>query len=81
MKLTDVSSESLEKLTNVILTNLHFKIHQIWAHRKRKNINIPLLKTCHDMIKREMEKRNLNHNPLSLRKNLNKLYIYNEDID
>lgn len=81
MKLTEISKSSLKDLSNLTLTNLHFKIHQLWACRTKKNMDTELLKRVHELVKEEMEKRELKHNPNFLRQNLSKLFIYNEDLE
>ena len=81
MKLSEVTKDSLKELSNITLTNLHFKIHQIWACRRKKKVDIELLKNSHELVRGEMEERNLKHNPNFLRQNLSKLFMYNEDLE
>jgi hypothetical protein len=81
MKLSDINDQTILNISNITLTHLHFKIHQLWVRRLKRKIDIGLLKHAHELIKQEMIKRNLKHNPKILRQHLGKLFSYNEDLE
>ena len=81
MKLEQISKETISTISNSELVNLHWRIHQLWAQRKYKKMNISLLKGKHTIVKNEMIRRGLRHTEHAMRKVMAKLETYLEDID
>jgi hypothetical protein len=61
MKLIELNSESLKKVSNKELISLHRRIHQLYFLEKRKNKDTKQLKIYHDLILNEIKNRKLNH--------------------
>ena len=81
MKLEEISPESLKDVSNTTLTVLHLRVHQIYTRRIKQNIDAEFLKSKHSIIKDEMNRRGLKHNPQSMNQVLSKLQIYGEGLD
>jgi len=80
MKLTSVSKDSISDITNGELVNLHLRIHQLWAQRKYKKIDIQLLKKCHVIIVDELSNRGLKHTEDAMKKVISGLETYLEGL-
>lgn len=81
MKLENISAESIKTISNRELVALHFRIHQLWAQRKYKKMNVSLLKQKHEIIVAEMTRRGLRHKEHVMRRMMSKLETYLEGID
>lgn len=63
MQHSEISEKSLQQISDTKLVNLHFKMHQLYGiFIKRKDVNSKneLIK-AHNIVVRELEKRNLDH--------------------
>ena len=61
MKLTQITTQSIKKVSNREVLNLHYRIHQLWGQRKTKKIDTKLLREKHDIVVIEMKRRGMNH--------------------
>jgi hypothetical protein len=64
MKLIDITSENITKISNQELVSLHRRIHQLYGVARKRNSNhkvIQKLVRYHSVIVREMKRRNLLH--------------------
>ena len=61
MKLTDIHNLSLTNITNMGLSGLHRRMHQMWALSGTKKYNKNYVKYAHISIASEMERRGLKH--------------------
>ena len=69
MKLLDINRESLGKVSNEELLNIHLRLHQLWGSveavtdNERKRTLSELYTEKHQLVVDELLKRGLNHNP------------------
>lgn len=63
MKIVDININSLSKVSDKELLNLHWRCHQLYISFKKKNNvkGMALLKSKHDIIVKEMKKRKMKH--------------------
>jgi hypothetical protein len=65
MKISDITSSSIKKVSNQELLSLHRRVHQLYNLAKsRKEVNEKFVKSLvkiHIIIIREMKRRNLIH--------------------
>jgi len=64
MKLTDITKQSVKKVSNKELVSLHHRLHQLFTvaiSRKSSKELIEFLIKVHNIIAGEMKKRNLQH--------------------
>jgi len=80
MKLDSVTAETIKDITNSELTNLHWRIHQLWAQKKYKKMNVSILKSAHTIVIGEMKARGLNHIEDAMKKMTSKLETYLEGL-
>lgn len=69
MKLIDINSNSISKVSNKELLNMHYRCHQqyILAQKYHNKPLMSLAYKAHSIIIREMKKRHLNHqSPLKI---------------
>ena len=81
MKLESVTPETIREISNQELTNLHWRIHQLWAQKKYKKMNVKVLKCAHTIVIDEMKVRGLNHIEDAMKKMTSKLETYLEGLD
>jgi hypothetical protein len=63
MKLIQITTKTVSKITNRELLNLHYRIHQLyrlWKLKKTK-IDADMLRDKHKIVTLEMKKRNIRH--------------------
>ena len=63
MKLSQITAETLTKINNRSLLNLHFRIHQLYRLWKLKQtkIDVAMLKDKHRLVVSEMKTRGIRH--------------------
>jgi len=81
MRLEQITPETIKVVSNRELVALHFRIHQLWAQRKYKKMNVKLLKEKHAIIISEMKNRGLIHKEHVMKRMMSKLETYLEGLD
>lgn len=79
MKLADINSKTIQKVSNSEISNLHRRIHQLFVlAKKRKSTKkeyILFLENVHEILSNEMSRRKMSHNsPLTIIATLKFLY-------
>lgn len=75
MKLIDITSDSINNLSNKELLNLHWRIHQLYIHKIRTSLSDEFKKMLiqkHQILVVEMTKRNMKHKTAIIEAYLNK---------
>ena len=64
MKISEIDSKSVRKMTDKELINLHWRIHLLYKTFKKKNDKeaLEILKAKHEILVKEMKRRGIKHN-------------------
>lgn len=64
MKIVDINNNSISKVSDKELINLHWRIHLLYKQFKKKNDSKSVLnlERKHELIVKEMKKRGYKHN-------------------
>ena len=64
MKIIDINSNSVKKISNKELVNMHRRIHQLYTLSKKREMSndfSKILYRAHNILVNEIDKRGLNH--------------------
>lgn len=66
MEIHKITQNTISKVSNKELVNMHYRIHQQYSLAKKKNDKQKMtkLKEKHEIVVKEMKKRGINHNSI-----------------
>lgn len=81
MRIVDITDDSLKQATNKSVSSLHYRIHQLYGHRKTKRIDVKLLRDKHALVVADMKRRGMKPKCRGLSYAMKKVSYYMEGID